>query len=159
MHVCFVCLGNICRSPMAAAVFRDRLEKAGLDGRVRVTSAGTGEWHIGQPADPRAARILEEHGYCCDHVAAQVNEDHLNADLLVALDGSHERALRRLVHRAGGDPGRIRMLRSFDPAAAESNDLDVPDPYYYEAGFPEVLSMVEATMPGLLEWVRERLDD
>ena len=144
---------------MAAVVFRDRLETEGLSDKVRVTSAGTGDWHVGQPADPRAAKILEERGYCCDHVAAQVYEDHLDADLLVALDGSHDRALRRLTERAGGDAERIRMLRSFDPEAARRGDLDVPDPYYHQAGFPEVLQMIEASMPGLVDWVREHLDE
>jgi protein-tyrosine phosphatase len=80
----------------------------------------------------------------------------LKADLLVALDGGHERALQRLVARAGGDPSRIRMLRSFDPKA--SDDLDVPDPYYGgNSGFTRVLRMIEDGMPGLVAWVKENL--
>lgn len=151
MHVCFVCSGNICRSPIGALVFTEHLRRAGLADQVRVTSAGIGPWHIGEPADPRAQRVLVEHDYPSTHVAAQVNEDHLGADLILAMDAGHEMALRDLLD---GDD-RLMMFRSFDPVAG---DLDVPDPYYggYD-GFVEVLGLAEAAMPGLLEWVRANL--
>jgi protein-tyrosine phosphatase len=153
--VCFVCSGNICRSPIAALVFAAVLDKEGLADRVRVTSAGIGPWHVGDPADRRARRVLAAHGYPTDHVAAQVGEDHLSADLLVAMDTGHEAALRDLLKHQGDGDERLRMLRSFDPDAAEP---DVPDPYYGDySGFGEVLGMVEAAMPGLVEWVRTRL--
>jgi protein-tyrosine phosphatase len=136
---------------MAALVFRDRLRRAGLADRVRVTSAGIGGWHVGEPADSRAARTLTRAGYPIDHVAAQVGPEHLDADLFLAMDGGHEAALVDLV-----GPDRVRMFRSFDPAAGP--DLDVPDPYYGNRnGFTEVLAMVEAATPGLLDWVREQL--
>ena len=136
---------------MAAVVFGEHLRREGLAEAVRVTSAGTGPWHVGEPADERAAKLLAEHGYPTDHVAAQVGEDHLDADLLVALDSGHARALRRLV-----GPDRVRLLRSFDPDA--TGDLDVPDPYYGgDRGFTQVLAMIEAAMPGLVDWVRERV--
>lgn len=151
LHVTFVCTGNICRSPMAEIVFADRLRAEGLDDRVRVSSAGTGSWHVGDPADPRTAKSLRNAGYRCDHVAAQVGPEHLDADLLVALDSGHVTALRHAVD----DPERVLLLRSFDPSA--DGDLDVPDPYFREGGFDDVLGMVQAAMPGLLEWVRERL--
>lgn len=157
MHICFVCSGNICRSPMAAMVFREHLRRERLDDRVKVTSAGTGSWHVGDCADHRAAAVLAENGYPYEHTAAQVNTEHLQADLLVALDAGHRRALERLVAHAGGDPARIRMLRSFDPEA--SGDLDVPDPYYGgSSGFSRVLGMIESSMPGLIDWVRANLD-
>ncbi len=155
-HICFVCTGNICRSPMAEMVFREYLRREGMDDGVQVTSAGTGSWHVGDCADYRAAAVLAEHGYPYKHTAAQVNTDHLKADLLVALDAGHQSALQRLVANAGGDPARIRMLRSFDPAA--SGDLDVPDPYYGgNSGFTRALRMIEASMPGLVDWVRANL--
>ena len=158
LHVCFVCSGNICRSPMAEMVLREHLRSEGLEGRVRVSSAGTGGWHVGDCADHRAAAVLAAHGYLTSHTAAQVDTGHLEADLLVALDSGHERALQRLVARAGGDPSRIRMLRSFDPTASE--DLDVPDPYYGgSSGFTRVLRMIEAAIPGLVEWIRDKLDE
>lgn len=157
LHLCFVCSGNICRSPMAALVFAEHLRRAGLAERVRVTSAGTGSWHVGDPADTRAARALSGGGYPTRHVAATVGAHHLAADLLLAMDSGHERALRELLAGQGADLDRVRMFRSFDPAAGA--DLDVPDPYYgNRQGFTEVLAMIEAAVPGLLEWVRRRLD-
>ena len=150
-HVVFVCSGNICRSPMAAAVFTEHVRRAGLAERVRVTSSGVGPWHVGEPADARARQLLLAHGYPSDHTAAQVGEADLGADLLVALDSGHEKALRRLVP----DPDRVRLLRSFDPAA---DDPDVPDPYYGGPdGFADVLAMIEAALPGLLDHVRHGL--
>jgi protein-tyrosine phosphatase len=141
---------------MAGIIFREELRRAGLDGRVQVSSAGTGGWHVGEPADYRAAQALAQRGYPTRHSAAILSREHLEADLLVALDSGHERALRRLVERSGGDPGRIRLLRSFDPNAR--GNLDVPDPYYgASGGFTETLRLVEASMPGLVEWVREQL--
>jgi protein-tyrosine phosphatase len=157
MHVCFICTGNICRSPMAEMVFREHLRREGLEGRVKATSAGTGGWHIGDAADHRAAAVLAENGYPYKHAAAQVSPDHLQADLLVALDSGHERWLHKLVARSGGDPARIRMLRSFDPSV--SGELDVPDPYYGgNSGFTRVLRMIEAAMPGLVEHVKTNLE-
>jgi protein-tyrosine phosphatase len=154
LHVCFVCTGNICRSPMAALVFEEHLRRAGLDHRVRVTSAGIGSWHVGDRADSRALRTLSRAGYPTQHTAAQVGDPHLNADLLLAMDSGHEGALRDLLAHQGLDT-EVRMLRSFDPHA--NGDLDVPDPYYgRQEGFTEVLTMIEAAVPGLLEWVRQR---
>jgi protein-tyrosine phosphatase len=151
LTVSFICTGNICRSPVAAIIFREHLRRAGLGDLVEVTSAGTGGWHVGDPADPRAAKSLADNGYPTEHSAAQVDDNHLDADLLVALDTGHARALRRLV----GDPERVRLLRSFDP---DADGVDVPDPYYGDkAGFDRVVEMVEAAVPGLLAWVRERL--
>ena len=153
MHICFVCTGNICRSPSAALVLAELLRRAGLDDRVRVSSAGLGGWHAGNAIDPRAADVLSAHGYPVEHIAAQVGPGHLDADLLVAMDRGHDKALRRLAD----DPSRVRLLRSFDPDAA--GDPDVPDPYYGgPEGFEEVLAMIEAAMPGLMVWVREHLD-
>ena len=152
IHVSFVCTGNICRSPMAALVFAEHVRRAGLADEVRVSSAGTGGWHVGDGADPRTVRVLVDGGYPGEHVAAQVGDEHLGADLLVALDSGHARDLRRLVP----DPGRVVLMRDFDPDAG--GDRDVPDPYYGgDAGFAEVMAMVEAAVPGMLEWVRERL--
>jgi protein-tyrosine phosphatase len=159
MHVSFVCTGNICRSPMAAIIFREHLRREGLADKVEVSSAGLGDWHVGNSADDRTVSILEEYGYSCDHVAAQVEDRHLQADLILAMDSGNDRTLRRLLSRAGGDPSRVQMLRSFDPEASAAGDLDVPDPYYGgRDGFPRVFRMIESTMPGLLAWVKERID-
>jgi protein-tyrosine phosphatase len=152
LQVTFVCTGNICRSPMAEKVFVHELERAGLVDRVRVTSAGTGDWHVGGPADERVVALLAEHGYTNEHVARQVDDEVLRADLLVALDEGHRRALARRVP----DPDRVRLLRSFDPGSPPG--AEVPDPYYGGSeGFTDVLRMVRAAMPGLLDWVRARV--
>ena len=153
LHVTFVCSGNICRSPMAEKMFADQLRQRGLADAVRVTSAGTGNWHVGSRADERAAKVLRAHGYSTDHRAAQVDDDHLGADLVVALGRNHFRMLQQL----GVDHDRIRMLRSFDPRSG-AHALDVEDPYYgNHADFEEVLTVIEAALPGLHDWVDEQL--
>ncbi|TCP48638.1 protein-tyrosine phosphatase [Tamaricihabitans halophyticus] len=136
---------------MGALIFTEHARRAGLDAEVRVTSCGIGPWHVGEPADRRAAKELAEHGYPTEHVAAQLDRAHLDADLLLAMDSGHYATLLREVD----DPERVRMLRSFDPDSAP--DAEVPDPYYGGAsGFTDVLRMIEAAMPGLLDWVRAR---
>ncbi len=152
MHVSFVCTGNICRSPMAEKIVATHLERAGLSNRVRVSSAGTGSWHAGDAADPRTVAVLCRHGYPTEHTATALTGDHLDADLLVALDSGHDRDLARL----GVPAERRRLLRSFDPDAGSRN---VGDPYYGgDADFERVREQIEAAVPGLLDWVRERLD-
>ncbi|MFE8944097.1 low molecular weight protein-tyrosine-phosphatase [Streptomyces sp. NPDC007856] len=156
-RVCFVCTGNICRSPMAESVFRARVARAGLEDRVAVDSAGTGGWHEGEPADPRTVSILEEHAYDSDHVARQFQSSWFSRlDLVIALDAGHLKALRRLAPTEE-DARKVRLLRSYDPTAGD--DLDVPDPYYgHRDGFEECLEMVEAASVGLLAAVREQLE-
>lgn len=153
LHVTFVCTGNICRSPMAEKMFADQLRRRGLGDVVRVTSAGTGNWHVGNCADDRAAGVLRAHGYPADHCAAQLDEDHLSADLVVALGRNHVRMLRQL----GVDDDRIRMLRSFDPRSG-AHVLDVDDPYYGDPeDFERVFTVIAAALPGLHDWVDEQL--
>jgi protein-tyrosine phosphatase len=156
-RVCFVCTGNICRSPIAEIVFRARVAEAGLGGLVEVDSAGTGGWHQGDSADPRTVAILEENGYATGHTARQFQPSWFSRlDLVVALDSGHLRALRRLAPTEQ-DAQKVRLLRSYDPAA--DGDLDVPDPYYGGAeGFEECLEMVEAASAGLLAAVREDVE-
>ncbi len=128
-RVCLVCLGNICRSPMAEAVLREELDAAGLSDRVVVDSAGTGDWHVGGPMDRQARAELARRGYDGSaHRARQIAPSWLAGyDLIVAMDRSNLASLRAM---AVGQPeitGRIRLLRSFDPAAGP--DAEVPDPY------------------------------
>ncbi|MFF9913416.1 low molecular weight protein-tyrosine-phosphatase [Streptomyces sp. NPDC013457] len=155
-RVCFVCTGNICRSPMAESVFRARVEEAGLAGAVEVDSAGTGGWHEGDAADPRTIAVLEEHGYASGHTARQFRASWFTAlDLVIALDEGHLRALRALAPTPE-DAAKVRLLRSYDPAAG---GLDVPDPYYGGSeGFEECLEMVEAASEGLLAAVSESVE-
>ena len=151
-RVMFVCMGNICRSPMAEAVFRHDLREAGLDSSVVVDSAGTGSWHVGDPADRRAMAVLADHGYLLDHSAKQFHPSMFaERDLVVALDSDNLRDLRHLA------PDQttaqcIRLLREFD---RDADSLDVPDPYYGgREGFAEVLRTIEAACSGLLDHVR-----
>ncbi|MEV0336780.1 low molecular weight protein-tyrosine-phosphatase [Nocardia sp. NPDC050717] len=152
VHVSFVCTGNICRSPMAAKMFEAHLYRAGLANRVRVTSAGTGSWHVGAPADPRTEATLRRAGYSTEHIAATFGPEHRDADLIVVLDSGHDRELAQ----RGVSSDRRRLLRSFDPAA---DGRDVPDPYYGDqSDFDLVRDQIEAAIPGLLDWVRAALD-
>lgn len=153
LHISFVCTGNICRSPMAEHILDDVIHREGLADRVRVTSAGTGSWHAGDDADPRTVDELAAHGYSTAHTAKQVDDDVLGADLVIPLDHGHERALARM-----GVPAEHRaLLRSFDP---EADGDEVEDPYYGgPSGFSRTREQIEAAVPGLLAWIRERLDE
>lgn len=153
LHITFICSGNICRSPMAEKMFAHQIKERGLADAVRVSSAGTGGWHAGDPADQRASHVLREHGYPTGHCAAQIDDEHLAADLVVALGRNHVRMLREL----GVPPTKIRMLRSFDPRSA-AHALDVEDPYYgTQDDFEDVFGVIEASLPGLHDWVDEQL--
>ncbi|MFF2997432.1 low molecular weight protein-tyrosine-phosphatase [Streptomyces sp. NPDC057950] len=156
-RVCFVCTGNICRSPMAESVFRARIEEAGLDGVVEVDSAGTGGWHEGDGADSRTVAVLEAGGYGSDHTARRFHAAWFSRlDLVIALDSGHLRDLRRLAPTPE-DADKVRLLRSYDPAAGD--DPDVPDPYYGRLDdFEECLEMVEAASHGLLAAVQQELE-
>ncbi|MFI7385286.1 low molecular weight protein-tyrosine-phosphatase [Streptomyces sp. NPDC049813] len=159
LRVCFVCTGNICRSPMAEHVFRTRVEEAGLSGAVEISSAGTDGWHVGEGADPRTVHVLQEGGYPTAHTARQFHRDWFrHLDLVLALDAGHLRILRRLAPTPQ-DAAKVRLLRSYDPAAA-ADEQDVLDPYYGDPdGFEECLRVVEAASDGLLDAVRGRLDE
>jgi protein-tyrosine phosphatase len=138
---------------MAEKMFAHQIADRGLSALVRVTSAGTGGWHVGDGADERARRILRKYGYPTVHQAAEVNADHLSADLVVALDRNHFRTLSHL----GVPPDRLRMLRSFDPRCG-AHTPDVEDPYYGDyADFEETFTVIDAALPGLHSWVDERL--
>ncbi|MCW2686489.1 MAG: protein-tyrosine-phosphatase [Mycobacterium sp.] len=153
LHVTFICSGNICRSPMAEKMFAEQIRERGLADAVRVTSAGTGSWHVGDGADERTNRVLREHGYATAHRAAQIDGEHLSADLVVALGRNHARMLTEM----GVAPDRVRMLRSFDPRSG-AHALDVEDPYYGgHDDFEEVFSVIEAALPGLHNWVDDEL--
>jgi protein-tyrosine phosphatase len=155
MHILFVCLGNICRSPTAEGVMGALVRKAGLQERIVLDSAGTGAWHVGEPPDERATQAALHRGIALESVARQVRpEDFERFDLILAMDASNQHALRRL---APDDAARekVRLLREFDPASSGLHDLDVPDPYYDRArGFEIVLDQIQAACAGLVEHVR-----
>ncbi|MGI8459714.1 MAG: low molecular weight protein-tyrosine-phosphatase [Propionibacteriaceae bacterium] len=157
LSVVFVCWGNICRSPIAEQVARSRLADAGLLRRVRVDSAATSTEELGEPLDPRAAAVLEKHGYDPgDHRAHQITAAELVAtDLVIAMEPLHVDRLRRIAG-PGATLDQVRLLTDFDPDAPPGSG--VPDPWYGpDAAFEDTLAAVEAAMPGILAAVRERL--
>lgn len=165
-RVCFVCTGNICRSPIAESVFRARAAEDGLEDQVSVSSAGTGGWHEGNHADSRALATLEAAGYESAHTARQFRPEWFaELDLVIALDRGHERELRRIAPTAA-DAAKVRLLRSYAlPGAPDTTSpedaglLEVADPYYGGLkDFETVLEQVEAATPGLLAAVREQVD-
>lgn len=157
-RICFVCSGNVCRSPMAESVMRELVDQAGLTGAVEVDSAGTGDWHVGERADLRAQRVLSGAGYdASGHRARQFEAGWFDTlDLVIALDRGHERTLRAWASDEE-QRAKVQLLRGFDPESGPG-ELDVPDPYYDgERAFAEVLDQVEAACRGLLAQVRSEL--
>jgi protein-tyrosine phosphatase len=149
-RIAFVCSGNICRSPSAEAVLRRMVDERGLAGQIVVDSFGVGPWHVGQPVDPRALKALHVRGYDLDHMARMIDADDIaERDLVIAIDRGHEQDLRAMGYTVD-DAAKVRLLRSYDPAA--DGQLDIPDPYYGgTAGFDRVLDMIEAGCRGLLD--------
>ena len=147
--IAVVCLGNICRSPIAAVVLSAKLVAAGLL-TVALDSAGTGGWHVGEPMDHRAADVLSRHGYDPSHhrarqFAPQWFDEH---DLVLAMDRATLEDLQQLA-RGDDDLDTIAMFRSFDPEATSS--LDVPDPWYGgRADFELVIDIVERTTDAIV---------
>jgi protein-tyrosine phosphatase len=153
LRVCFVCLGNICRSPTAEAVTARLVREAGLTERVQLDSAGTGDWHLGHPPDRRAASAAKARGVDMDHCARLFEPaDLARFDLVLAMDGKNLRDLEAMA-RTDAERAKIRLFRSFDPASPPG--AEVPDPYYGGAdGFEQVLDICEAAGRGLVEHLR-----
>lgn len=149
-RICFVCSGNICRSPMAEVVLRKLAADAGYGDQLAISSAGTGDWHVGEQADPRAVSVLRAHGYDGSaHRARQFDPSWFDElDLIVALDRSHERIVRNWATN-DVDRSKVQLLRTFETPRPES--LDVPDPYYSnETLFAAVLTTIERANRSLL---------
>lgn len=156
MNICFVCLGNIVRSPLAEHSFRRLVKEKGLDEHYRVESRGTAAYHIGEGPDARMRTVARKHGLIYDGKARQFQkEDFSTFDLVIAMDESNRRSLERSVS-SPDDAQKIRMMREFDPRA-EPND-PVPDPYYGGIdGFERVYQIIQRSCLGLLEELeRER---
>jgi protein-tyrosine phosphatase len=152
IRVCFVCLGNICRSPTAEGVMKALLESAGLAARFFVDSAGTGAYHVGEPADRRSAAAARRRGVELTSLARLFSPADFDAfDYIVAMDSKNLAHLKRLA-RNPQDLAKLSLLRSFDAAAGAS---DVPDPYF-EDNFDEVFTICQKGCEGLLAHIVER---
>ena len=155
--VLFVCLGNICRSPLAEGIFLHQARQRGVLARFDVGSCGTGAWHVGERADHRSLAVAARHGVELPSIARQLDpsRDLVRFEWLVAMDRSN---VRNLV-RAGADAARVRLLRSFDPALLHrpESELEVPDPYEWPGdGFESVYRMLDAACAGLLEFLLDQ---
>jgi protein-tyrosine phosphatase len=153
--LCFVCLGNICRSPTAEAVMRAQIEAAGLAAQIAVDSAGTGNWHVGEPPDARAQGAARQRGYDLSALRGrQIGKtDFERFDLLLAMDEANLRELHKLCppeHRH-----KVHLLMEF---ATRAESREVADPYFGGAqGFEQVLDQCEEACQGLLADLRTRL--
>ena len=147
----FVCLGNICRSPAAEGVFLHLLDQRGLNDQFIVDSAGTGGWHVGNPADRRMQAAANKRGIQLPSRARQISLDDLRTfDLVLTMDDANLAAVRSLADEAGSQvTATIQPMLSFSTAFSET---EVPDPYYGgEAGFEHVLDLLEDACSNLLD--------
>lgn len=171
-----VCLGNICRSPIAESVLRHELAAAGLADQVEVTSAGTAGYHQGEDADRRTKKVLADHGYELNHSAQKFTGQMLaNADLVLVMDSSNYAdvlSLSKQVPSTTGVPNedKIKLMLSFLPAASnplnsskswdpsEMAAADVPDPWYGNMhDFEQVLNLIETATPGVVAHIQDEL--
>jgi low molecular weight protein-tyrosine phosphatase len=152
-RLCFVCLGNICRSPTAEGVFLDLLDREGLAEKFDVDSAGTAGWHVGRRADPRSREAAARRGFDLPSRARRFEADDLaRFDLVLVMDVENRRDVLELA-RTDEERSRVKLFRDFDPAAHPG--AEVPDPYHGGAdGFETVLDICERASQGLLDWAR-----
>ena len=153
MQILFVCMGNICRSPSAEGVFRQALQRQAPDLVIEVDSAGTHDYHVGEPPDRRAIAAALRRGIdLSSQRARRVHpQDFATFDLIVAMDEQNATELRALASAGNIDAGRIRLMMDYAPDLGRRS---VPDPYYGGVeGFEEVLDLLEEAVEGLLREV------
>jgi protein-tyrosine phosphatase len=153
--VLFVCLGNICRSPMAEAVFRELIKGEGLENAITVDSAGTGDWHIGHPPHEGTRALLDRYAISYSGMKARqlAKSDGGSFDLIIAMDTRNEQDIRESL----GLPVKAEIIR-FLSLLPEKGIVDVPDPYY-SGNFDEVFELVKEGSEKLLEKVKGRITD
>ena len=152
--ITMVCLGNICRSPMAAAVLANRTADW-KSPKISVDSAGTSNWHVGEGPNPPSKKTWEAAGYIYDHIASQINETRMKkSDLILVMDRSNHRNVIALTEDAELQK-KVHFLRDFDYTIAGKRE--VPDPYSLpDSAFEEVLAMVERAVDGLLQELKRQ---
>lgn len=146
LSICFICMGNICRSPLAESVFLHKAKQRGVLDRFVVDSAGTGGWHVGEPPDPRVHRVAAANGVKMQGIARQITKaDFDRFDWLICMDQDNRDHLLRL----GAPSDKVRLLLECDPCAAM---LEVPDPYYGgQDGFELCYKLIDAACDALLD--------
>lgn len=156
MKIMFVCTGNICRSPLAEAVFEQLAAEAGLGDQFRVESSGTTAYHVGQAADDRMRSVAASHGVQIQNRSKQLTAADLEEyDLVLAMDRSNLHEIHYIAESAGLLE-KVKLFREFDPHGGP--EAEVPDPYYGgRSGFERVFEMVDRTSRRLLNELRDRL--
>lgn len=155
LRICFVCLGNICRSPTAEGVFQHIVNKNGLSALVEVDSAGTAAYHVGEPANSKSQMVADQYGVTLNSKARKFEYSDLEYfDLVIAMDKENQRDMQQL-DRKGQFRDKIYLLRDFDPVPG---DHEVPDPYYGGLnGFELVYEIVLRSCESLLDTVRPNI--
>jgi protein-tyrosine phosphatase len=155
----FICAGNICRSPMAEAVFRHLAAEAGLADHFEIDSAGTGGWHLGELPHPKTRAILEEQKISYDgQQARQIQQDDIeHYDYLVVMDSENYQDVAALARQAEGAPGELVRLLDFADPQVTNGLSDVPDPYYV-GGYDAVYTLVRSGCQGLLRHIQQAED-
>lgn len=148
IRVLFVCLGNICRSPLAEAIFKHKLKQRGLEHKIEADSCGTANYHIGDNPDPRTTANAKKNGVEIEHCGRQLSVDDLeDFDYILAMDNSNFTNIHRILKDEKHKP-KIQMMRDYDPHGKG----DVPDPYHGgEKNFQEVFEILDRTMDGFLD--------
>jgi protein-tyrosine phosphatase len=151
IKILFVCLGNICRSPLAEAIFKHKIREKGFESRVTVHSCGTAGYHVGDRPDPRTIKNALENGVVIDHLGRQLAGDDLEAyDFIIAMDKSNHANILKL-ENAKDHSHKIKLMRSFDLTPAGD---EVPDPYYGdEAGFQQVFDILSHSTDSLIHFL------
>jgi len=154
VKVLFVCLGNICRSPLAEGIFKYKVNEAGLDDVIIAESGGTSGWHIGERPDPRSVEVAKQNGIYLDSRGRKaVNEDFEIFDYIIAMDKNNFLDLKRLSGSSMDGAAKLMLMRDFDDIG---NGQDVPDPYYGgDDGFTYVFNLLDRSCQNLLEQIQE----
>jgi protein-tyrosine phosphatase len=154
INVLFVCLGNICRSPLAEGIFNQLVSKEGVESFISSDSAGTSRWHIGEPPDTRSIQIAEKHGVNLDHLGRQITKKDLDKfDYILAMDNENFEEIQRLENPDQIHKARVFLMRDFDH---QQSGADIPDPYYGgQNGFQVVYDMLEESLLNFLEYIMQ----
>ena len=155
IKVLFVCLGNICRSPLAEGLFLHKVQAQGLENRFKIDSCGTGGWHVGNLPDPRSQEVATHYGVDLPSRARKLQlEDFKIYDYILAMDRSNRRDLEEKMINVDKAKAQIFLMRDFD---SQGKGHDVPDPYYGGSnGFYDVYDMLDRSSEALLDYIKQQ---